>query len=86
MALGSSVQADGLDSSFQRTRMESFYIMKTIDVSVAENAEFVRTALTLVVDHAIVDVRLVSEPEKDTVVDNFVKSLKSRNNLIFRGA
>ena len=83
-----SVDTDGAsvwkNTSQDQERPSKFYIMKKTDVSIEENATFVKHLLTKVIDHAIVDVRLVSKPEPDSVSGQFIRSLKMFGNLIFR--
>ena len=63
-------------------RLETFYLMSSRDVSEAPEAAFVKNLLTAEVDDVIVDLRLVSTPDKDTAAYTFVESLKQIPNLL----
>ena len=58
--------AEGSNISQGRVRVEAFCIMRCTDVSVGDNATFVKDLLTNAIDDAIVDLRLVSNSEPDS--------------------
>ena len=78
---------DGMESSnpyFNRKRLETFYIMKTTDITDPTNADYVKALLSDLIHNVVVDVRLVSKPEPETEVSVFLQSLKTLHNLFFR--
>ena len=78
---------DGMEPSnpyLNRKRLETFYIMKTTDITDPTNANYVKALLSDLIHNAIVDVRLVSKPEPETEVSVFLQGLKTLHNLFFR--
>ena len=67
-------------------RLETFYLMSSKDISVEAEATFVTSLLTVAVEHAIVDVRVVGVPVVDTVTHAFVASLQEFPNLLVHDA
>ena len=62
-------------------RLETFYLMATKDVSLEDEAAFVKRLLTDDVENVIVDLRLISKPAQDSAAYKFIEDLKASPNL-----
>jgi len=80
------IEAGGSPSKAMK-RLETFHIMGTRDISQDEQAESVTHLLTTGIAHAIVDMRVVTQPQAadNSASMTFLEKLKKFPNLIFRG-
>ncbi len=79
-----SEEASNAYSPSRKTRLETFYLMASKDVSVEAESTFVTKLLTDDVANVIIDLRVVSPAKEDTVTYTFVNNLKKIPNLLVR--